>query len=185
MVLAQAAQQPASFNTAFYSVTATVIPVLFLAIVVQGGAYENLIRRGLSAAGIASRQSDEVTRIGQQCPLPVLALLRSLVSWLAAAVVTYYALLAAGIVLLCGAVGEGAAILAVARQESTASVRDLVIAATFILLLAVIAGRPLTVIISAARQALVQTQTPSEIDKTSAFTEPESAAADTGGSRFR
>ena len=39
-----AAHHAAAFNTAFYSVAATVIPVLFLAIAVQGQLYQAVLK---------------------------------------------------------------------------------------------------------------------------------------------
>ncbi len=48
IALAHVLAAPA-FNTAFYSVTATVIPVLFLAIAVQGRLYEDLVKAGVEA----------------------------------------------------------------------------------------------------------------------------------------
>jgi hypothetical protein len=38
------------FNADFYVTCATVIPVLFLALVVQGGTYENMLRTAMEAA---------------------------------------------------------------------------------------------------------------------------------------
>jgi hypothetical protein len=48
---ADAAAPP--FNANFYIVAATVIPVLFIAIIVQGGGYQEMLRTSLSAARIA------------------------------------------------------------------------------------------------------------------------------------
>jgi hypothetical protein len=44
-----AARHALPFNTVFYATIATVIPVLFLAIAVQGRLYEDLIKAGVSA----------------------------------------------------------------------------------------------------------------------------------------
>lgn len=40
---------PPAFNSAFYATAATVIPVLFLAIAVQGRSYENLLKASAGA----------------------------------------------------------------------------------------------------------------------------------------
>jgi hypothetical protein len=44
IALAHAAPAPPPFNATFYATAATIIPVLFLAIAVQGRAYDNLLK---------------------------------------------------------------------------------------------------------------------------------------------
>ena len=65
MILALAARQVAhaapAFNADFYTVAATVIPVLFLAIAVQGHIYDDLITAAKNAASQADNSARNLT----------------------------------------------------------------------------------------------------------------------------
>jgi hypothetical protein len=58
MILAIAAAKAQPFNADLYTVAATVIPVLFLAIAVQGNAYDEFLRLLVSATRRAHALQD-------------------------------------------------------------------------------------------------------------------------------
>jgi len=60
-----AAPHAAAFNGLFYATIATVIPVLFVAIAVQGGAYTDIIARGGEMALPLMRRSQAAARAAE------------------------------------------------------------------------------------------------------------------------
>lgn len=121
MILLTAAH-PVPFNTAFYATIATVIPVLFLAIAVQGRLYEDLIK-----AAIRARDWPKSAKHFQQL------IGRFFGSWIANVVL--YALLAG--ILVSGVGGEIQALLAL---DWSRPVGDPAAAAQGVILLTVVAG---------------------------------------------
>jgi hypothetical protein len=98
--LAHAAPAAPAFNTEFYATAATIIPVLFLAVAVQGNTYDVLIRAlGTSRGRMRDRRS----------PLP---------QRLVALVATEATFLLACAILIYGALNEGIAVYALYKQKA-------------------------------------------------------------------
>jgi hypothetical protein len=122
--LAHGATSPATaFNAAFYSTVATVIPVLFLAIAVQGRGFEDLLKAFTGAYG-------RWMTPGQW--------LRAL----PAGAIGVIAAVAAFAILLFGAVGEIIAIYALYQQQARSSTAQSVLAAVAFMVL-MTAARPI------------------------------------------
>jgi hypothetical protein len=154
LALAQTAKQQ-QFNTAFYSVAASVIPVLFLAIAVQGTGYQDLltaIDRAVqifmseTADAIASLlASHDIEPPEDQGPWRMLRssiLVGREVSahsarGLSAYMAAFLAVIAAALVVIFGAIGEVQAINALAAQKATYASRQLAVAGIYALLAAV------------------------------------------------
>lgn len=109
-----------ALNTAFYATAATVIPVLFLALAVQGGTYENLMK----AFSEAFRR--------WMVPGRWLRTLPAMALCVAAA--------GAAIILLDGAVAEVQAIYALYQQQARTSVAQNVLLAITFLVITTAAG---------------------------------------------
>lgn len=121
---ASAATPP--FNSTFYATVAVLIPVLFLALAVQGRTSENLLR----ASATANRRYLEAARHG---PLPRRV----------AAIVIVPAMIADLIVLFGGA-GEIVAVITLYRRTAPPPTGPWVLAGTIFLIAAVAAGPFLT-----------------------------------------
>jgi hypothetical protein len=124
-LLAHHAASPA-FNGLFYATAATIIPVLFLAIAVQGLAFQQVLlaMRWLNGATNAARRRHDYYR---RYSLPL-------------GLATIAAMLIAAAIPYLGAAGEIDAILALYHQQASGA-GSLVLAAT-ILLAIVAAGGP-------------------------------------------
>ena len=108
------------FPSDFYITCATVIPVLFLAVAVQGRAYEAVLRASLSAAQ---------ARLGEQWTRQLTPLLKSrLLKFTAYAIV------------VAGGFGELVALLVLYRGYEHPGERTTVLAATLVLVAAVASG---------------------------------------------
>jgi hypothetical protein len=113
------------FNADFYVTCATVIPVLYLAVVVQGRAYEPALRA--SRRVIWAFAAAEVARPSRLW-MPVAFAAGMLLS------------LAAYIVVIAGALGEAYALVALYQESDHPHVRLLVLLATLLLVTAAAAG---------------------------------------------
>jgi hypothetical protein len=130
--LAQAAAPaPPAFNSTFYSTIATVIPVLFIAYVLQG-PYQQLLR---SALGAARAQA-----AGQSPWQPIGRTATWIVARLPPSTDLRMRLAGAFLVLTAGFIGEASAIYALYQGRGDTSTHLGVLIATIILLLAVING---------------------------------------------
>jgi hypothetical protein len=114
-----------AFNTAFYSTVATIIPVLFLAIAIQGRTYEDLTK----AYATANRKLWHA---------PSGSWRRRFAS---ATILITTGLISAGIVAL-GAIGEIRAIFALYQQHADRGTQQVVFV-TVTFLIVVVAGAPL------------------------------------------
>jgi hypothetical protein len=103
-----------SFPSDFYVTCATVIPVLFVALIVQGGAYEAMLRTALDAAQTLPRRNRDIFAAHA---LPV------------AAYLTFVA----------GLIGEALALFFLYRGADTHAMRIIVLIMTLILLVVVTA----------------------------------------------
>lgn len=119
--LAHAAPAPPAFNSTFYATVATVIPVLFLALAIQSGAFEGVLKAALRLAP-GFQRGDRTARRA----LRTFASLRLL--W------------AAYIMLLAAVVGEVLALSALYLGRELAGVQPTVYAAAIVLVLAAAAG---------------------------------------------
>jgi hypothetical protein len=121
--LAHTAPAAAPFNGLFYATVATIIPVLFLAIAVQGRAYDNLLQTLITAANDSRRDKNPG-------------------AWkLTASVGAATALVSAAVlILICGAAGELVATLALARQHAGGVEADFAVSAVLFLTAATAAG---------------------------------------------
>lgn len=99
-----------SFNANFYITVAAVIPVLYIAIVLQGSTYNNLIQRAIKA-------------------------------WHGNLAIYWAARITAYLILTAWVAGEMTAIYALYAQSDTPSIRRLVLASTFLLVLVASARR--------------------------------------------
>jgi hypothetical protein len=125
--LAQAANTAAPpFNGLFYATAATIIPVLFLAIAVQGRGYQNLIN---ALADIDRRRTSSPR--GDWKPIPLTA--ASFVLFSAAALIVVY-----------GVASEIFAIYALYQQQARSSTGQTVLTGLIILTIATAAGPALT-----------------------------------------
>jgi hypothetical protein len=126
MVLALAHSQAApAFNGLFYATAATIIPVLFLALAVQGTIYQDFLTAAVGAArsigrGHRSRRYPSLTAVLTLGPIMMIAL--------------------AGLIPIYGAAGELAAIYALAEQKSGLLAAGLVPGAVIVLAAATAAG---------------------------------------------
>ena len=103
------------FNADFYITCATVIPVLFLGLVVQGGTYEDMLRAALEAA---HRQPGRIREAAAPQLLPTVAYLS----------------------LMAGLLGEVFALLALFHQSDTSTDRAVILGLTTFLLVVVASG---------------------------------------------
>jgi hypothetical protein len=110
------------FNTAFYATIATIIPVLFLAIAVQGRLYEEIIK-----AGVRAVEWPKTAKSWQQ------AFGRFLAGWIGSSIL----FLLSAAILVSGVGGEIQAILALEWERP---VGDSAAAAQGIILLTIVAG---------------------------------------------
>jgi hypothetical protein len=123
-LLEHTATAPPPFNGLFYATAATIIPVLFLAIAVQGRTYENLIKTFSDAFRDWTTPSRWIPRL----PAGAIAFTASM----------------AGLMLLYSAGSEIAAIYALYHQQATRSTAQFIlIAATFMIIMTA-AGPTLT-----------------------------------------
>lgn len=111
----------AAFNVAFYSVAATVIPVLFVAIAVQGALYEKVLK---SSGGLLQRAMADIPGAGSR--------------QLAAVTAVGTAVSVAVLVIAFGVAGEITAITALARQRAAGA--DIVTAEISVIILTVVAA---------------------------------------------
>jgi len=105
------------FNTAFYATTATVIPVLFLAIAVQGRTYEDLLKAAGDTyeRGLRRQHLRQPHRASARPPVPLLA------TW---------ALLSTALIIMCFAVlAEITALICLYQQSPTADPGTVITAA--------------------------------------------------------
>jgi len=124
--------QAAAFNGLLYATVATIIPVLFLALAVQGGGYESFLREALQIARAQDQGQSPFNPIGRVASrlAPKLPLHR----------VPRIMLIVAFIILTAGFVGEASAITALDGRHDDSVTRITVLVATFILLFAVVTG---------------------------------------------
>jgi hypothetical protein len=123
-----AAHHQATFNGLYYATIATVIPVLFVAVAVQGPAYANLLQQAHRVNQVGKSAKDE---LGGSLPDEVSApLLRALRTIVEAITLTAYLLIAAGIL------GEITAIIALYRERASGTFGLITLTATIMLLLA-------------------------------------------------
>jgi hypothetical protein len=125
------------FPSDFYVTCATVIPVLFLALAVQGPVYEWVLR----TSERAERYSNTTWRrgLGRQPPARrerPLQGTREMVAEFASVVLWVIALL----IVFAGGFGEGLALYALYRGSEPADARRWVLVATLVLVAAVVAG---------------------------------------------
>jgi hypothetical protein len=124
--LAHAAASP-PFNGLFYATTATIIPVLFLAIAVQGRGYENLINSIDVVDPLTDDSGPWYTVLGRMA--------------------AYLALfMAAGGILIYGVLSEIAAIYALYQQQAESGTGQLVLTGVIFLIIATAAGPALTLL---------------------------------------
>ena len=124
LALAHSAPAAPSFNAALYTTVALIIPVLFLAIAVQGRAYENLLKTSVTAANDSRWDQDPEPGMRQ---------------YTASTVAVMALWLAAYLTLICGAAGELVAILALAGQHAGVQA-DFAVTAVLFLTAATAAG---------------------------------------------
>lgn len=122
--LAHTAAAPPPFDATYYATIATVIPVLFLAIAVQGGTYGKILQSATRAIRGYKRE-------------------RYLV-YLAAAVVSLLLAAIAFLIVIAGGYGEVQAIHALYQQHDDRGVREQVYLAAIFLIIAA-AGGPLLI----------------------------------------
>jgi len=112
------------FNADFYTVAATVIPVLFLAVAVQGSMYEELLKAiaiaTLRAAGAAFRASQANN------------LRRAAAAILVQAVAAYIPLLLVAGIVVTGIAGEIQALIGLAWQRNAGQPFSVLFAAVFL-----------------------------------------------------
>ena len=129
------------FQPDFYVTCATVIPVLFLALAVQGRAYNWLLN--------TAEQVDPDRRVSEpvgdkpnvQRARPGLLGIR----WMTSALVSWALLIIALLIVVLGGAGEALALYVLYRGSEAMGDRRLVLLATLALLIAVIAGPLLAV----------------------------------------
>jgi hypothetical protein len=111
------------FNANFYIVAATVIPVLWLALTIQGSIFD----RALRAYHVAARQG-LFPEPGQRAPAPLALAFATVVRMILT------------ILTISGILGEILAIYALYQQQANSSTRQLVLQSAIILTAATIAG---------------------------------------------
>jgi hypothetical protein len=120
-----------AFNGLFYATAATVIPVLFLALAVQGRVYTDLLRAAQNYGHF------------RRTTLPPPELTAGPARWvfrLTMAAINASLWLAAWLIPLAGFYGELGAIVALYRRTDSNGIRLTVLAATLLLLVGVAAG---------------------------------------------
>jgi hypothetical protein len=95
-----------AFNTAFYATAATIIPVLFLAIAVQGSLYSDLLK-----ASTKTLDRFRERRAGSSPPQ------RALRAWMASLLVSVLASCTAITILIFGVTGEIQALASLSSQQ--------------------------------------------------------------------
>jgi hypothetical protein len=136
-MLLAASQHAPTFNFNFYLAAATVIPVLFLALAVQGHTYKNMLERARRTAENTLRQYETARLLPRNGPR------RTLTDQADVGCITGCAtLLGAVLILFFGSIGEITAISALSNQQSNWFENGLVGFATVYLALAV-AGYPI------------------------------------------
>jgi hypothetical protein len=140
---ATASAAPA-FNSTFYATVATVIPVLFLALAIQGRMYEQLLRTALWFT--RTKRAALPLRSLRDIHLSLVAAVRLI--WLAIVTVNSLLWLIALLIPAAGFVGEAAAVIALYQGHDDSSTRLGVLVATLFLLLAVATGPMLTYIMT-------------------------------------
>ena len=124
------------FNSTFYATAATIIPVLFVALAVQGRAYEALLRAGQFA--IKARLGIRPIRIRPSTPGSQIRGLATASIAIGLLLVIAFAIVAAG------GYGELLAVYALYQGQDQATTRRAVLLATMFLIILVAAGPPLT-----------------------------------------
>jgi hypothetical protein len=119
--LAHAAQAPPLFNHDFYVAAATIIPVLFIALIVQGGGYENLLK--------AVRAVDRRTARDR----PWYEQLAATAAWLVLMPIAYA-------IVAFGATSEAAAVYALYQKQASTATATFVLAGTIFMVIATAAG---------------------------------------------
>ena len=95
-----------AFNTAFYATAATIIPVLFLAIAVQGSLYGDLLKA-------STKTLDRFRERSAGCSPPQ----RALRAWIASLLVSLLASITAITILIFGVTGEIQALASLSSQQ--------------------------------------------------------------------
>ena len=133
-----AAPAPRAFNHDFYVTAATVIPVLFLALAVQGRVYEGLLRAALTTLRVkrAGRDRFPVIHVTAGFRLP----------WLAILTVNGLLWLTAFLIPVAGYMGEQRAVTALYDGHDDSVTRPIVLFTTLFLFLVVAMGPMLTLI---------------------------------------
>ncbi len=130
-----------AFNGLFYATVAGVIPVLYLAIAVQGTVYQDIVRISQAFYRAAKKKT---------APLAFLAALLAAV---------------AAAILIAGGWGEGLAIYALYQEHDQASTRHKVLLSAFLLIIAV-AAPPLIALIRAAPRPAARRAPAAALDNT-------------------
>lgn len=133
--LARATAAPA-FNGLFYATAATIIPVFFLALAVQGRMYSDLLRAAQALARARQHPRFTGTADGRLSPL----------SRLSMGTVNGLLWLAAWLIPISGFFGEQGAIIALYREHDNSGTRLIVLVSTLLLLVAVAIGPVVTFI---------------------------------------
>jgi len=124
------------FPSDFYVTCATVIPVLFLAVAVQGRAYEWVLRTSERADRFSNKTLRIVLGLEPAAPKRPLQGTRELLADIASSALGIIALL----IVIAGGAGEGLALYVLYRRSEPADARRWVFVATLVLVVAVIAG---------------------------------------------
>jgi hypothetical protein len=132
-----AAVTPA-FNSGFYSTIATIIPVLFLAIAVQGTAYGTLVKVVAYGIRLYRRVMPVMSAVLKMSPLMGAggSAVMILGAWLALALLVLVSVLT----LVSGLAGEIIAVIALYRQRAVAGSGAFVLGATIFLAVMTAAG---------------------------------------------
>ena len=126
-----------TFNSNFYLAAATVIPVLYIALIVQANAVRDILTR-LDHAMYAKIRSESHSSI--ILLLMILGLIAAFAVWLVSVAI-----------LIFGIVGEITSIQALYHQSDSENIRFLVLVSTILLLAISTVGPALTVSIAFAR----------------------------------
>jgi hypothetical protein len=127
-----------NFPADFYVTCATVIPVLFLAVAVQGRTYESVLRASVRADALTGRRDAQLARIGPSLPKRAR---RSLQRRAGLADVTSLFLLNIAVVIVAaGSIGEGLALWTLYQGSEVSGMRPWVFGLTMFLVLATVAG---------------------------------------------
>jgi hypothetical protein len=127
-----------AFNGSFYSTVATIIPVLFLAIAVQGTAYGTLVKTVAYGIRLYRRAMPVTSTVIRMSPLTGAWVLTVAVvgAWLALGLL----MLASALTLISGLAGEIIAVTALYRQRAVAGSGAFVLGATIFLAVMTAAG---------------------------------------------